>query len=239
MSNRHLAAGAAVVWAIAVLVGVFIAAPLWFGFDVDAGLIVNALAALGAFAAAAAAVWVATSDRRERMRERDAEDEAQAALMIVEPVSRGSENEKQLEVIVKNFGKFPVLDVTLVELIVGGHPQLRPSPRPRTWPVLEPTRAKAEGLTFVFPALRSSRVSRSDETDLFRLALYGKTKKGGESYGWLQKPTIDQNTTLTATVRFRDANGNWWETTYSGTAEWKSRADHSVGCTRQISLMKL
>lgn len=120
MSNRHLAVAAAIVWAIAVLVGVFIAAPLWFGFDVDAGLIVNALAALGAFAAAAAAVWVATSDRRERMRERDAEDEAQAALMIVEPVSRGSENEKQLEVIVKNFGKFPVLDVTLVELIVGG-----------------------------------------------------------------------------------------------------------------------
>jgi hypothetical protein len=46
MSNRHLAAAAAIVWGTAVLVGVFIAAPLWFGFDVDAGMIINALAAL-------------------------------------------------------------------------------------------------------------------------------------------------------------------------------------------------
>ena len=38
-----LTAAAAVVWGTAVLV--FIVAPLWFGFDVDAGLIINALAA--------------------------------------------------------------------------------------------------------------------------------------------------------------------------------------------------
>lgn len=105
--------------------------------------------------------------------------------------------------------------------------------------MLQPTYAEADGLTFEFPAPRSLRVSRSDETDPFRLGLYDQTKKGGESYGWLHKPTIDQNTTLTATVRFRDANGNWWETTYSGTAEWKSLADHSVSSTRQISLKKL
>jgi hypothetical protein len=64
MSNRDLAAAAAIVWGIAVLVGVFIAAPLWFGFDVDVGLIINALAAAGAFAAAAAAVRRICTARR-------------------------------------------------------------------------------------------------------------------------------------------------------------------------------
>jgi predicted MFS family arabinose efflux permease len=34
---------------------------------IDAGLIVNALAAVGALSAAVAAVWVATRDRRERL----------------------------------------------------------------------------------------------------------------------------------------------------------------------------
>lgn len=53
------------------------------GIHVDAELIVNGLAALGAFSAAAAAVWVATGDRRERQRERDAEDVAQAKMLVV------------------------------------------------------------------------------------------------------------------------------------------------------------
>jgi hypothetical protein len=68
MSNRHLTAVAAIVWGIAVLVGVFVAAPLWFGLNVDVGLYINALAAFGSVAAASAAVWIATTDRRERHR---------------------------------------------------------------------------------------------------------------------------------------------------------------------------
>ena len=96
MSNRHLALAAAVVWAIAVLVGAVVAAPLWFGFDIDAGLIANALVALGTFAAAAAAVWVATGDRRERQRERDAEDDAQAKLVVV--MAQCQQNPLELQV---------------------------------------------------------------------------------------------------------------------------------------------
>jgi len=124
MSNRDLAAVAAIVWGIAVLVGVLIAAPLWFGFDVDAGLIINALAALaalGAFAAAAAAVWVATTDRRVRIEEGDAEDEAQAALVIAQPFRSGQAG---LGVAVQNYGTLSILQVTTVKLDVEAHPHL-------------------------------------------------------------------------------------------------------------------
>ena len=127
MSNRDLAGVAAIVWGIAVLVGVLIAAPLWFGFDVDAGLIINALAALaalaalGAFAAAAAAVWVATTDRRVRIEEGDAEDEAQAALVIAQPFRSG---EAGLGVAVQNYGTLSILQVTTVKLDVEAHPHL-------------------------------------------------------------------------------------------------------------------
>jgi uncharacterized protein (DUF433 family) len=84
MSNRDLANVAIIVWGIAVLLGVFVGAPLLLGMQIDVGLIVNALAAAGAFSAAVAAVWVATSDRRVRKRvrkkERDKADKAQAGL---------------------------------------------------------------------------------------------------------------------------------------------------------------
>ncbi len=63
VSNRDLASVAVIVWGIAMLLGVFIGAPLLLGMQVDVGLIINALAAMGAFGAAVAAVWVATGDR--------------------------------------------------------------------------------------------------------------------------------------------------------------------------------
>lgn len=119
MSNRLLALAAAIVWAIAVLVGVFIVAPLWFGFDVDAGLIANALVALGTFAAAAAAVWVATTDRRERARERDAEDTVQAKLVVVTP--RRPTNPLEVPIQVVNHGTRAITDITFIDLAVEAH----------------------------------------------------------------------------------------------------------------------
>ena len=87
MPNRSLLAVAIIVWSVAVLVAVLLGLPTLLtvaGVHVDAGLIVNALAAAGAFSAALAAVGIATSDRRERARERDAEDDVQAKLVVVQ-----------------------------------------------------------------------------------------------------------------------------------------------------------
>jgi membrane associated rhomboid family serine protease len=87
MPNRSLIAAAVTVWSVALLVGVLLGLTMLLtdmGVDVDAGLIVNALAAAGAFSAAAAAVWIATSDRRDRKHERDAADHAQARLVLLD-----------------------------------------------------------------------------------------------------------------------------------------------------------
>jgi hypothetical protein len=124
-------------------VGVFIAAPLWFGFDVDAGLIVNALAALGALAAAVAAVWIATTDRRERAKERDAEDEAQAKLVIVTP--RHPNNPLELQILVTNHGTRAIIDITFVGLAVEGHDHLNDlEPTTGPFPVIAPPVASTQ-----------------------------------------------------------------------------------------------
>jgi len=65
MPNRALIAAATIVWALGVLVALIFGLPTLLtieGVNVDIGLIVNALVAAGTFSAAAAAVWIATSD---------------------------------------------------------------------------------------------------------------------------------------------------------------------------------
>lgn len=74
---------AVVAWSVAVLVAVLLGLPMLLtvmGVNVDAALIVNALAAFGTFSAAGAAVWVATSVPK---RLRDAADGTQARLVLV------------------------------------------------------------------------------------------------------------------------------------------------------------
>jgi len=198
MSNRHLALAAAIVWAIAVLVGVFIAAPLWFGFEVDAGLIANALVALGTFAAAAAAVWVATSDRRERARARDAEDEAQAKLVVV--TAQCQERPLELQVRVVNYGTRAIVDVTLVKLVVQGHEDLK------LWPTTGP-----------LPPIPTPGGGQS--LFAFNPEVYGKRHPyfvaiRGDGSG--QPRSITPNTSVTATMRWTDASGKLWERWGSG-----------------------
>ncbi|ETZ47007.1 hypothetical protein L839_1101 [Mycobacterium avium MAV_120809_2495] len=54
------------------------------GVNINFALVISALSAAGSFTAAAVAVWIATTDRRQRKRERDAANEAQAKLVILE-----------------------------------------------------------------------------------------------------------------------------------------------------------
>jgi len=64
--------------------------------------VADELVALGAFAAAAAAVWVATTDRRVRGRERDTKDAARAKLVVV--TAQCQENPLEIQVRVVNYG---------------------------------------------------------------------------------------------------------------------------------------
>jgi hypothetical protein len=224
MSNRHLALAAAVVWAIAVLVGAFVAAPLWFGFDVDTGLIISGLAASGSFTAAAVAVWVATSDRRERMRERDAEDEAQAKLVIITP--RRPDSPLELQINVTNHGTRAIIDITFVGLVVEGHDHLNDL-RPTIGP-FSVIAAPVASTQFAGP-LAGSSLFTFDPATYAKWAPYYIAMRGGPNG---ERATITPHTWLTATVRWTDAHGKTWQRTGSGPPD-ASRVD--VGTPVRVS----
>ena len=76
-------------------------------YTVDWPLVVNSLAAIGSIGAAFAALYIATRDRSERKRERDAADEAQARLVQVD-VDR-PRNEDTYVVRIRNYGDRPII----------------------------------------------------------------------------------------------------------------------------------
>jgi hypothetical protein len=87
-------------------------------------------------AAAAVALWIATSDRKERKRERDAADEVQAKLVVVSGVRLET---LMLQMIVRNKGSHALVDVKFVSLVVAGHENLDLSPTSDTvLPVVGP-----------------------------------------------------------------------------------------------------
>lgn len=213
MSDRSLAKLVAVVWLTATLVAVFIGLPTLLatlGVEVNAALIVSALAAVGSFSASGTALWIATSDRRRRQHERDAEDEAQAKLVIVSP--RRSPNPLELQISVKNFGTRAIVDLTFVALVVEGHhfDDLHPTIGP--FPVIAPPAASVQ---LAGPLAGSSLFT-------FDPASYGPTHpywiavRGGANN---EPQTISGSTTLTATIRWTDAGGKVWERSGSGPAD--------------------
>ncbi|WP_292990647.1 hypothetical protein [Mycobacterium sp.] len=213
MSDRRLLPAAATVLAIATFVGVFVAAPLWLGYGVDVGLIVNALAAMGSISAAGAALWIATTDRQERKREHDAEDAAQARMVIISP--RRPANPLELQVKIKNLGTRAIVNLRLVRITVQDHDFGNLEPTIGPFPVVASPAASnfAAG-----PLAGSSMFSFNPEA-------YGPTHpyyvavKGGPNG---ELPTITSDTQLTATVRWTDASGKIWERTGSGPADASS-----------------
>ena len=223
MSNRHLFAAAAIVWGIAVLVGVFIAAPLWFGFEIDAGLYINALVALGSLAAAAAAVWVATSDRRIRNAERDAEDEAQAMMVIVAPVRRP--NPLELQIQVTNHGTRVIVDLTFVRLTVDGRDfGMQPTLGP--FPVIA---APVASTQFAGPLAGSSKFT-FDPATFGDVAPYRIAMLGGPNE---ERATITPLTWLKATIQWTDSRGKTWQRTGTGLADG-SRLDLEAPVRQQV-----
>ncbi|WP_033725483.1 hypothetical protein [Mycobacterium avium] len=87
MPLRTLVKVAAIVWSAALIVALLVGLPALLtaqGVNINFALVISALSAAGSFTAAAVAVWIATTDRRQRKRERDAANEAQAKLVILE-----------------------------------------------------------------------------------------------------------------------------------------------------------
>jgi hypothetical protein len=213
MSGQVLVKIIAVVWSTAALVAIFIGLPMLLavlGVEVNVGLIVSALAACGSFTAAGVALWVATSDRRKRQHERDAEDEAQAKLVIVCP--RRPLNPLELQILVTNYGTRAIVDLVFVGLVVEGHhfDDLHPTTGP--FPVIAPPAASVQ---LAGPLAGSSLFS-------FDPAIYGPTHpyyiavRGGPNE---EPQTITGSTMLTATIRWTDASGKTWERRGSAPAD--------------------
>jgi hypothetical protein len=177
------------------------------GVHVDAGLIVNSLAAGGAFSAAVAAVWVALHDirvrERERKQEQDAVDEVEARLIVVEPsrVLAGKQPQllerNQPQVKVENFGTRSVVDVKLTRLETAG--QELPRPKRRTIPVVAPARG----------------APRRDQ-------LGNPLSTGGIFFypeGEAAPELLPEMGDITATVEFTDVHNKTWEATFMASAE--------------------
>ncbi len=173
-----------------------VAMPAPPGIQTDAGLIgliVNSLVALGAFMAGGAAVWVATTDRQLRRKERDAENDAQANLVFVTAELRN--NPREIQVKVMNHGIRAIADETFVRLSVEGHDlgDLQPTTGP--FPIIA-TPGNSSLFTFNPENLGS--------THPYYVAI-----KGGPNEE--PAPTITRNTKITATVRWTDIMGKVWE----------------------------
>jgi hypothetical protein len=201
-----------------VLVAVFLGLPILLrvaGVNTnDTGLIVNALVALGTFGAAGAAVWVATSDRRERSDERKAADRAQARLVLVYVAPLTT----HITVTVKNYGDRPILDVTYESAKVRGFPPALFLPQQHDLNVIAPNRDTPNGATF--------QVHAADgPTQEFMQRRFPPAMPPGE-------------TPVAVTVRFADATGNCWQTTFELQGRQATRADGSVvteGSMRRLS----
>ncbi len=222
MSIRSAGTVRVVVWSVAVLVAVFLGLPILLrvaGVNVnDAGLIINSLAAGGAFTAAAAAVGVAISGRRQQKDERYAADRAQARLVLVDAVPLTS----HITVTVKNYGDRPILDVAYENVQLRAFPSARFKPQQHDVNVLVPNRDNPNGQTFL--------VHAADEpTQEFMQSRFPPAMPPGQ-------------TPVAATVRFTDATGNCWRTAFELQGREATRGDGSlttVGSMRRVSTKRV
>jgi hypothetical protein len=235
MSNRDLFRAAVLAWATAAVVAVVFGLPVLVmvgGVHIDVGLTVNALAVIGSVGAASVALWIATRDRQDRERvredyrhereqEADQADEVQAGLVILERTQPG------IRVAVENYGKFPVLDVTFVKLDVEEHADARLQPKRDVLSVVPPRSEDHRPYSFEFVATDTAT----------QIALEGEWNSGRSAR--VSNATINRGTNMTATVRFRDAKGIRWKTTFQLFNEIEPGSGLVIPYTRRLSLTRL
>jgi hypothetical protein len=157
------------------------------------------LGALGSLTAAAAALWIATRDRSERVREREAADEAQARLVLVRPGRNGISAD--FGVLIQNCGSRPILEVAVEE---AGWPSLNDDSRMAglrmaderiTGNFADVVLPGAPGaLTVNFVDSEGNSFPKELEKDVHGNPVFETTPDG-----------------LEVKVSFMDANGNRWE----------------------------
>ena len=228
-----LTKAALIVWAIAAVVAVTVGLALLFtlaGVEINFGLVIGALSAIGSLSAAAAAVWVAlwsaARNRQENEMERHAAYEAQARLVLLE-VELHNENPSApfFVVLVRNCGELSILYVTLESAELASHPRSHyefNSPRgtapepPLDLPYEPPTDTMLKQCIYVVRPDRESDKRRGFEIrfvdDTGESVL--EAKLNPEDHSWSQD-TADP-TKVSATVRFMDAHGIWWRRSTSG-----------------------
>jgi hypothetical protein len=196
MSNRTLVSVAVIVWGIAVMLGVFVGAQLLLGLHVDYGLLVNALAAIGAVSAALVALWIATTDRQERKQEREDADRQQAGLVRITGrwQSLGPSSDPYVQVIVNNWGKLPIVDVEATKWEWGGH--------------------EAEFSRERLDAVMPSPVATGDRAGYWEIVPTDDLTKTA-----MEVPTITKDTDMTVTVEFTDAGEKRWRRSNKGLLE--------------------
>jgi hypothetical protein len=191
------------------------------------------------------AVWVATGDRRERVRERERDDRAQASLVIVDTGRTWVEERRRRElvVVIQNHGTFAVLDVSLAQLDVDGHHDVHPVAH-ATFAFVQPYReAPEKGRSLFCPP-------PEDRDDPFSIALNGRLDDFSDdpyreglsditANAKSRSPTIGDDTQLTATVRFTDAKGKRWETVFRADAQQRDENDRNVRYPRHLALRQV
>jgi hypothetical protein len=211
MALRTLVKAAAVVWSAAFLVALLIGLPALLtaqGVNINFGLIISALSAVGSFTAAAIAVWIATTDRRQRKRERDAANEAQAKLVILDITSSmGRVGWDAPEYIVGcvNHGGTPILDVRLESARMRAFPQAKPTLSESVTRVLRPT-----------PGFSTAFATRWVD-------------ENGQQFPTDQKQQHVNAVDIEAAVTFFDVNGNQWRRSNTGTLTLLRKAGSDDG----------
>lgn len=199
MSQESLVKVAAIVWAAAIFVGVLLGLPTLLSvldLQINFGLIVSAMAAIGSLTAASVALWVATSDRRERQQERAAAAEAQAKFVIVAigRYDRGPSGATEYEIRCTNHGALPILDVRVESAKMRGFP-----------------RAHSPLSTFVKKLLPAGGADTSFMTSW--------VDENGEPFPKNRDQQSINVVDIEAFIRFLDANGNQWLRSNTGALE--------------------
>jgi hypothetical protein len=167
---------------------------------IELGPLAEWLAALATFGAVIAALGIATRDRTDRLRERIAKDAAQARVVLVQVGRHG--RGQGFRVLITNHGERPVLDVAVDSAQLAEDLNAR-------WDFVAPLGPEDD--VQVEPVLQAERSSA--------FIIVFKDSDGEPRF----KSTSDDcytpdpdDFTVSASVKFMDANGNWWRKSSSG-----------------------